>query len=120
MGIRFFVGHGASGSAASMARHVEGLVARGIDAVAIDLPLKKAEAAVPVLQGIVRDGIQGGQRPGGGGAAKRGRARAGGAAPARRRAPPRAGPVDRAVRAGWTRGSRRLNSRVVPVGHARC
>ena len=63
MGIRFFVGHGACGSAASMARHVEGLVARGIDAVAIDLPLKKAEAAVPVLQGIVRDGIQGGQRP---------------------------------------------------------
>jgi hypothetical protein len=55
MGIRFFVGHGASGSAASMARHVEGLVARGIDAVAIDLPLKKAEAAVPVLQSIVRD-----------------------------------------------------------------
>jgi predicted alpha/beta-hydrolase family hydrolase len=53
MAIRFFVGHGASGSAASMARHVEGLVRRGVDAVAIDLPLKKAEAAVPALQSIV-------------------------------------------------------------------
>ncbi len=53
MAIRFFVGHGASGSAASMARHVEGLVRRGVDAVAVDLPLKKAEAAVPALQLIV-------------------------------------------------------------------
>ena len=49
MAIRFYVGHGASGSAASMAGHVRGLVARGVDARAIDLPLKKAEAAVPVL-----------------------------------------------------------------------
>jgi uncharacterized protein len=62
MGIRFFVGHGASGSAASMTRHVEGLVTRGIDALAIDLPLKKAEAAVPVLEEIVRDGLTAGQR----------------------------------------------------------
>jgi uncharacterized protein len=55
MGVRFFVGHGASGSAASMARHVAGLQRRGIDAVAIDLPLKKAEAAVPALRAIVPD-----------------------------------------------------------------
>ena len=55
MGIRFFVGHGASGSAASMARHVEGLRRRGIDAEAIDLPLKKAEAAVDALRAIVPD-----------------------------------------------------------------
>jgi predicted alpha/beta-hydrolase family hydrolase len=56
MGIRFFVGHGASGSAASMAPHVEGLRRRGIDAEAIDLPLKKAEAAVIALRAIVPDG----------------------------------------------------------------
>jgi predicted alpha/beta-hydrolase family hydrolase len=56
MAIRFYVGHGASGSAASMAGHVRGLVARGIDARAIDLPLKKAEAAVPVFRTIVPDG----------------------------------------------------------------
>src|SRR5512134_3647131 len=55
MAIRFFVGHGASGNAASMARHVEGLRRRGVDATAIDLPLKKAEAAVPVLRTIVPD-----------------------------------------------------------------
>ena len=56
MAIRFYVGHGASGSAASMAGHVRGLVARGIDARAIDLPVKKAEAAVPVFRSIVPDG----------------------------------------------------------------
>jgi predicted alpha/beta-hydrolase family hydrolase len=55
MGIRFFVGHGASGSAASMAPHVEGLRRRGIPAEAIDLPLKKAEAAVVALRAIVPD-----------------------------------------------------------------
>ncbi|HEX2754151.1 MAG TPA: alpha/beta family hydrolase [Candidatus Limnocylindrales bacterium] len=56
MAARFYVGHGASGSAASMAAHVRGLIARGIDARAIDLPLKKAEAAVPALRAIVPDG----------------------------------------------------------------
>lgn len=56
MAIRFYVGHGASGSAASMAAHVRGLVARGIDARAIDLPLRKAEAAVPALRAVVPDG----------------------------------------------------------------
>jgi predicted alpha/beta-hydrolase family hydrolase len=39
-----------------MAGHVRGLVARGIDAVAIDLPLKKAEDAVPAFRSIVPDG----------------------------------------------------------------
>ncbi|MEO5940272.1 MAG: alpha/beta family hydrolase [Candidatus Limnocylindrales bacterium] len=53
MAIRFYLGHGASGSAASMAAHVRGLVARGVDARAIDLPLKKAEAAVPAFRAIV-------------------------------------------------------------------
>jgi len=56
MAIRFYVGHGASGSAASMAGHVRGLVARGVDARAIDLPLRKAEAAVEALRAIVPDG----------------------------------------------------------------
>ena len=56
MAIRFYVGHGASGSAASMAGHVRGLVARGVDARAIDLPLRKAEAALEALRAIVPDG----------------------------------------------------------------
>jgi uncharacterized protein len=56
MALRFYVGHGASGSAASMAGHVRGLVVRGIDSRAIDLPLKKAEAAVPAFRSIVPDG----------------------------------------------------------------
>jgi predicted alpha/beta-hydrolase family hydrolase len=56
MTIRFYVGHGASGSAASMMGHVRGLIARGIDARAIDLPLKKAEAAVPAFRAAVPDG----------------------------------------------------------------
>ena len=38
-----------------MQGHVRGLVARGIDARAIDLPLKKAEAAVPAFRAIVPD-----------------------------------------------------------------
>jgi predicted alpha/beta-hydrolase family hydrolase len=62
MGVRFFVGHGASGSAASMAAHVTGLQRRGIEAVAIDLPLKKAEDAVPVLRSIVAAGSPEGDR----------------------------------------------------------
>jgi predicted alpha/beta-hydrolase family hydrolase len=39
-----------------MAAHVRGLAARGVDAVAIDLPLKKAEEAVPAFRRIVPDG----------------------------------------------------------------
>ena len=56
MAIRFYVGHGASGDASSMAGHVRGLIARGIDARAIDVPLKKAEDAVPAFRTIVPDG----------------------------------------------------------------
>ncbi len=44
---RLVLGHGASGTAASMAAHVAGLRARGIDATAIDLPHGRAERAVP-------------------------------------------------------------------------
>ena len=46
MTVRFYVAHGASGSSASMRGHVEGLRKRGIDAVSIDLPVKKAEDVV--------------------------------------------------------------------------
>jgi len=38
-----------------MAAHVRGLVARGVDARAIDLPVRRAEEAVPVFRTIVPD-----------------------------------------------------------------
>jgi pimeloyl-ACP methyl ester carboxylesterase len=53
MAIRVYIGHGASGTAASMAAHVAGLHRRGIDAEAIDLPRRKAEDAVPAFLDIV-------------------------------------------------------------------
>jgi predicted alpha/beta-hydrolase family hydrolase len=55
MAVRFYVAHGASGSSASMRGHVEGLRMRGIDAVAIDLPVKKAEDVVGTYRTIVPD-----------------------------------------------------------------
>lgn len=48
--MRILVAHGASGRASSMQAHVEGLGRRGFDARAIDLPLRKAEQAVPVYR----------------------------------------------------------------------
>jgi uncharacterized protein len=45
--VRVVLAHGASGNAASMRPHVDGLQARGVDAHAIDLPKRKAEDAVP-------------------------------------------------------------------------
>ena len=45
--LRVVLGHGASGTAASMAPFVDGLRARGIDATAVDLPKRKAEDVVP-------------------------------------------------------------------------
>jgi uncharacterized protein len=68
MPIHVYIGHGASGNAASMARHVEGLRRRGIEATAIDLPKRRAEDAVPVFRTIVPDGPEvavGGQSYGG-------------------------------------------------------
>lgn len=47
------MGHGASGNAASMAPHVAGLRARGIDARAVDLPKGRAEQAVPVFAALL-------------------------------------------------------------------
>ena len=50
------LGHGASGSAATMAPHVAGLRARGIDARAIDLPKGRAERAVPLFAALLASG----------------------------------------------------------------
>jgi predicted alpha/beta-hydrolase family hydrolase len=53
------LGHGASGSAASMSPHVAGLRARGIDARAIDLPKGRAERAVPRFAELLAGGPPG-------------------------------------------------------------
>src|SRR3990170_3377728 len=45
--------HGASGTAASLRPHVEGLRARGVDAHAIDIPRRRAEDAVPAYLAAV-------------------------------------------------------------------
>ena len=57
MGLRLFLGHGASGTSASMKPFVDGLVARGVDARAIDLPKRKAEDAVPAFHLVVPDDL---------------------------------------------------------------
>jgi predicted alpha/beta-hydrolase family hydrolase len=44
------IAHGASGTAASMRHHVEGLAERGVQAGAIDLPVRAAEAVVPIYR----------------------------------------------------------------------
>jgi predicted alpha/beta-hydrolase family hydrolase len=54
--LRIFIGHGASGTAATMRPWVEGLRARGFDATAIDLPKRKAEDAVDALLAIAPPG----------------------------------------------------------------
>jgi hypothetical protein len=51
--VRVVLAHGASGTAASMRPYVEGLLARGVDAHAIDLPKRKAEDAVPAYLAAV-------------------------------------------------------------------
>jgi predicted alpha/beta-hydrolase family hydrolase len=48
-----YLGHGASGTSASMAPFVRGLQQRGIEAVAIDLPKRKAEDAIPAFHATV-------------------------------------------------------------------
>ena len=65
---RVVLGHGASGTAASMRPYVEGFKRRGIDAIAVDLPRGAAEKAVPVFirtSGRGRDVVGGGQSFGG-------------------------------------------------------
>lgn len=49
MAVRVILGHGASGTAASMRPHVAALHQRGVEAEAIDLPKGRAERAVPVF-----------------------------------------------------------------------
>jgi predicted alpha/beta-hydrolase family hydrolase len=66
--VHLYIGHGASGTSASMKAHVDGLRKRGVDATAIDLPKRKAEDAVPAFRAIVPDGPRiavGGQSYGG-------------------------------------------------------
>ena len=47
--------HGAAGTSASMRPHVDGLHRRGLEALAIDLPKRKAEAAVGAYAAAVAD-----------------------------------------------------------------
>src|SRR5688500_1430337 len=56
MDLRCFLGHGASGTAASMTPFVTGLQSRGIAAQAIDLPKRKAEEALPAFHVVVPAG----------------------------------------------------------------
>ena len=66
--MRVVLGHGASGTAASMKPYVVGFTRRGINAVAVDLPKGKAERAVPVFiktSGRGHEVIGGGQSFGG-------------------------------------------------------
>jgi predicted alpha/beta-hydrolase family hydrolase len=52
---RIYLGHGASGTAASMQPWVDGLRARGFEAHAVELPKRKAEAAVAAYEAQVPD-----------------------------------------------------------------
>jgi len=66
--MRVVLGHGASGSAASMKPYVVGFKRRGVDAMAVDLPRGAAEKAVPVFikaSGRGHEVIGGGQSFGG-------------------------------------------------------
>jgi predicted alpha/beta-hydrolase family hydrolase len=53
--IRVYLGHGASGTAASMEPWVRGLHARGFEAHALDLPKRRAEDAVAAFEAQVPD-----------------------------------------------------------------
>lgn len=66
--LHVFLGHGASGDAASMTPFVRGLRLRGLVADAVDLPKRKAEDAVPAWRAAVPDGpgtVAGGHSYGG-------------------------------------------------------
>ena len=56
MALHCYLGHGASGTSASMQPFVDGLRVRGIDATAIDLPKRKAEEAIPAFHKVVPGG----------------------------------------------------------------
>ena len=64
--MRVVLGHGASGTAASMKPYVVGFKSRGIDAEAVDLPKSNVERAVQVFVAKSgRDVVGGGQSFGG-------------------------------------------------------
>ncbi len=66
--VRVYLGPGASGTAETMEPLAAGLRARGVDAVAIDLPKRRAEDAVDALLAIAPPGdrvVVGGQSYGG-------------------------------------------------------
>lgn len=66
--MNIYLAHGASGDASSMRPHVDGLRARGLRADAVQLPKRRAEAAVPVYREAVPmlpDAIIGGHSYGG-------------------------------------------------------
>ena len=56
MHLRLYLGHGASGTASSMAPFVDGLRRRGAEAYAIDLPVRRAEMAIAALRSVVPGG----------------------------------------------------------------
>jgi len=56
--LHVYLGHGASGTAASMAPFVDGLRRRGLTADAVDLPKRRAEDAVPAWRAAVPDGAR--------------------------------------------------------------
>lgn len=53
--LRIYLGHGAAGSAATMAPWIDGLRERGYEAHALTLPKRKAELAVAALEAQVPD-----------------------------------------------------------------
>lgn len=53
--LRVYLGHGAAGTASSMAPWVDGLRERGFDAHALTLPRRKAEAAIAAFEAQVPD-----------------------------------------------------------------
>lgn len=66
--LHLYLGHGASGNAATMAPFVEGLRRRRLIVDAVDLPKRKAEEAVPSWRASVPDGpgtVAGGHSYGG-------------------------------------------------------
>jgi len=68
MELHVHLGHGASGTAASMAPFVDGLRSRGFAATALDLPKRRAEDAVPAWLAAAPGGpaaVFGGQSYGG-------------------------------------------------------
>ncbi len=68
MRFHVYLGHGASGTAATMEPWIGGLRARGFAADAIDLPRRRAEDAVPALHAAVpasADAVVGGHSYGG-------------------------------------------------------